>query len=134
MVHQLEQAVHDLSKLARSSPPSIAHHVTQAVRHLNAALDNARAEERQYARVMPRYRGNPELLIFNPPAERRWHTRQGGVLSEEARELRYRHAENGKLYRHPFETDVTVRAIVGPEGAHDILLASPHGLHLWEDF
>jgi hypothetical protein len=142
-MEMLEGMVEQLQGIIPQETPEVRHLLVQALPHLEAALANHRVrwEAGTPAPRKGRYRSNPELVIFNPamrPARGRGSRSlehgAHGLLSEEAHELRYRHVEDGKLYRHPFETPVEVRAIRGSGGVHDILLTSPQGLNLWEDF
>lgn len=81
----------------------------------------------------------PSLVIFNPPLHVRRMLPKGsrfvGQLSREVIELKYRHADDGKLYSHDFDTrpGVNMFAIEGPDG-HAILIVGSEGQSLWEDF
>lgn len=81
----------------------------------------------------------PSLVIFNPPMRVRRMLSKGskfvGQLSREVIELSYRHADDGELYVHEFDSKpgVNMFAIQGPEG-HAILIVGSEGQPLWEDF
>lgn len=124
--------------------PSVGHHVEQAILHMEAALQNWGVEpERGHARLMPAYRTNPQLVIYNPPALMRVRRvmrsgRVAGLISDNVHDIRYTHADDGKDYQHPFESDVLMLALDsgehGRESGHDILLTGKDGQSLWEDF
>lgn len=76
------------------------------------------------ARTATRARRNPPLAIFaNPP-------KGSKVLSRECHSIAYRHAEDGKLYRHDFEHNGVCIYLL-PDGS---LLIKHKTLRLWEDF
>jgi hypothetical protein len=141
---QLLDTLADLQRMARQAPPEIGHHLTLAARAVENALDNMHGqgqEWKRHAQVMPRYRSNPQLVIFNPPMRARRVMRTGrvaGMISENVHKLFYTHVEDGKAYVHEFETPVQMIALdagqMGRESGRDILLTSPDGLPLWEDF
>lgn len=90
----------------------------------------------------PPHAHNPPLVIFgNPPmgkVRRGAHRFEAGKivgqLSDEAHAILYRHIEDGKPYRHDFETPVGIFAIERA-GHRDILLTtSPEFTPIWEDF
>ena len=72
--------------------------------------------------VNPR-RANPPLLILNPPRGR-------SDWSNAVEEIRYRHAHDGKYYKHPFEKGVALRG--NPDGT--ATLYRPDGRPVWEQF
>jgi hypothetical protein len=54
------------------------------------------------------------------------------VIGREMVELRYRHAQDGKLYRHPFEQPATLFGITRGEGQRGLMILSRSPL--WDDF
>jgi hypothetical protein len=126
--------------------PTVGHHVERAIAHMEAALGNWYAlgsdPQGQHARVMPVYRENPHLMIYNPPLMRvRRVMRSGrvaGMISDDVHDIRYTHVDDGKDYQHPFESDVLMLALDsgehGQDSGHDILLTGKNGQSLWEDF
>jgi hypothetical protein len=126
----------DVQRAAREVPPDVGHHLTLAARHIEAAVDNLRG-----GRAQPRYRENPQLVIFNPPMRARCVMRTGrvaGMISESVHKVYYTHLEDSKRYVHHFESPVQMLALnagqMGRASGRDILLTSPDGLPLWEDF
>jgi hypothetical protein len=82
----------------------------------------------------------PQLIVFNPPMWVRRILPKGsrfiGQLSREVIEVRYRHADDNKLYQHDFDRrpGVNMFAVEGPEGEHAIMILGSEGQPLWEDF
>lgn len=64
---------------------------------------------------------NPPFAVFGNP---------GGSVMGEVVEIRYKHHDDGKYYRHPFRAGVLAIALKG--GA--VLLRHRQGKPLWEDF
>ena len=58
-----------------------------------------------------------------------------GQLSREVVDIAYRHADDGKMYRHEFDSKpgVSMFAIEGADG-HAVLIVGSEGQSLWEDF
>jgi len=88
---------------------------------------------------------NPPLVIFgNPPLHvgRRVHSAGAGridilgEMSHDVHELRYTHLDDGKSYKHVFESgDVGMYAVTTGNGRRlDILLTGGSGQPLWKDF
>jgi hypothetical protein len=83
---------------------------------------------------------NPPLVVAhkNPPMnlKRRIETgssRIKGLMSEEVHAILYRHADDSELYRHDFENP-TLMLAVERAGQRDILITSPDGFPIWQDF
>lgn len=69
---------------------------------------------------MPKqYRPNPTLAIFGNPPSKKMHRRTvgsghditiklTGAISHKAHSIAYEHVHNGKLYKHDFETNVSL--------------------------
>lgn len=90
------------------------------------------------------YHANPAMVIYgNPPAQL---TKAGrfsrdikgpmtlkGIISHEAHAILYRHVKDGKPYRHDFEHPTTLLA-VERNGQNDVVITSPDGNPVWQDF
>ena len=57
-----------------------------------------------------------------------------GVIGESVHEIRYTHADNGKDYKHEFESGSVEVWAVERGKFRDLLLHSDDGLPLWQDF
>jgi len=88
-----------------------------------------------------RFRPNPTLAIFgNPPIRHR--ARSGfadkgrftnmGTLSEEAHSISYRHQQNGQLYKHDFETPVSL--IAATMGGKRVVIIVGMDDDIWDDY
>jgi hypothetical protein len=107
-------------------------------RELGAIIGNLRALERQ---VGEGYHKNPALVIYgNPPFPARLRQYDPSapiqVVSEvsvEVHALAYKHARDGKLYQHDFEEPTSMLAVLR-HGRHDVLLSSPDGNPIWQEF
>lgn len=107
MVADVAHAISMLSKLKRQASASI---------HRNPARRHTR---------------NPQLVVYNPPDMRVRRVAPGrvvGQIASNVHEVRYQHAEDGELYKHPFNPGVKMFALDSGE----ILLTSEKPL--WEDF
>lgn len=120
----------ETAELNRAIAAVVAGETATAVRLLKRLRD-------QSASGMHR---NPPLIVFgNPPLKVGAHPvrfeggKVVGQLSAEAHAILYRHIEDGKPYRHDFETPVDIFAIERA-GHRDILLTSPDGEPIWGDF
>lgn len=135
---QLRDILADLAALRGKLPASVGHHLQRAGDAIEDALLNLRGrtagDPRQFVRVIPAFKPNPELVIFNPPERRQYRGVIAGCIGKRVHDIRYNHAHDGQAYEHPFETPVRLYAVTGPQGSHDILLVSPGGLELWRDF
>ena len=140
---QLLDLLASTQNAARDVPVEVGHHLQIAARHIENALDNWRGGDdwKRHAQVMPRYRKNPQLVIFNPPMRARRVMKTGrvaGVMSDAVHKIYYTHLEDGKHYVHEFESPVQMIALdhgeMGRQSGRDILLTSVEGLPLWEDF
>jgi hypothetical protein len=85
------------------------------------------------------HRNPPLILLSNPPMQYRGPRGGHGplkfldVISEEAHAILYRHAEDGKPYRHDFERPTHLIA-VERNGKHDVLITSADNEPIWQDF
>lgn len=70
-----------------------------------------------------RAKANPPLAIFANP-------RGAPLLSKQVIAIAYRHAEDGKQYKHEFAPGVEMRCL--PDGS--IHIRSPRGVRLWGDY
>lgn len=86
---------------------------------------------------------NPPLALFmgNPPSMRvrvkddalsgsRVVTK--GVISNEAHAISYRHADNGQLYKHDFETPVSL--IAAEMGGKRVVIIVGSNDDIWDDY
>lgn len=99
---------------------------------------------RRYMRQNPRrtYRRNPGLVIYgNPPRQLEIAEKEiagpfslGGVISKEVHLLAYKHAKDGQDYQHDFEDETWMAGVVSKRGRRDVILFSPSGEPLWQDF
>ena len=86
-----------------------------------------------------RKRNPPLILLSNPPM--RYKGSQSGhgslkfldLISDECHAILYRHAEDGKPYRHDFERPTQLVA-VERNGKKDVLITSEDGAPIWQDF
>lgn len=90
-----------------------------------AMIDSAITELRELQDHCMRYRGNP------PHPIRGYKT--GDIISNEAHAILYRHAEDGKQYRHDFVNPTSLVAL-SRSGRHDVLITSPDGFPIWQEF
>lgn len=90
---------------------------------------------RLYEQVRQGYHRNPSLVIFgNPPGKTlRGPIEVCGPMSREAHAILYRHVEDNKAYRHDFENPTTLLAIER-DGKREVLITSPDGEPIWQDF
>jgi hypothetical protein len=104
--------------------------------HLFAALDLAK----RYP--VGKYASNPALVIYgNPPIARaRMRRYDPGAaiqiveeVSVEVHYLGYKHRGDGKLYEHKFELPTSMLAVLRHD-RHDVLLSSPDGNPIWQEF
>lgn len=75
----------------------------------------------------------------NPPAitragqKRNYQSQVVGTLSREVHAVLYRHIEDGKQYRHDFERPTSMLTLFDGE-RNDVLITSPDGSPVWQDF
>lgn len=86
------------------------------------------------------YHRNPNMMILsNPPmrAVARYGAMHGlkvvGEISGEAHAILYRHKDDRKPYEHEFEHPTSLLA-VERAGRKDVLITSPDGSPIWQDF
>lgn len=72
-----------------------------------------------------RARSNPPLLIFSNP-------RGGRIVSHDVIEIKYRHAEDGRLYRHKFARDQV--EIIGNGRSHRCVLRRKDGRPILREY
>lgn len=72
----------------------------------------------------PAAKGDARKVRPNPPS-------RAGIISVDVHELRYRHAENGENYFHPFRRN-DVELIAMSDGT--LRLRSRSGRPLWQEF
>ena len=77
--------------------------------------------------------GNPPLLISRKYGDLRGPIRLSGAISGEVHAILYKHIEDGKPYRHDFEHPTSMLA-VERAGRKDVLITSPEGDPIWQDF
>jgi hypothetical protein len=100
--------------------------------------DLVRLANRMRAQLVEGVHENPPLVVYgNPPigfrGAKQVSGRFAGKMSSNVYEVRYRHFEDDKDYRHPFEPGTDMWAIVD-RGERQILLTRDDGAPLWEDF
>ena len=119
-----------------------------ALTHFVALLLNEYGEafkdfHRKYMRnPVRRHRRNPGLVIYgNPPRQLEIAEKEiagpfslGGVISREVHLLAYQHAKDGQDYQHDFESETWMAGVVSKRGRRDVILFSPSGEPLWQDF
>lgn len=77
----------------------------------------------------------------NPPMRRgrrivehsNYSAQRVGLMSQEVHAVLYRHIEDGKQYRHDFEHETSLIALLHGE-ANDVLITSPDGFPIWQEF
>lgn len=89
------------------------------------------------------YHRNPALMVHLNPGIRAPHPmgtmgrfeagKAVGLMSKDVHEIRYTHADDGKAYKHVFETPTEMWAILRA-GHHDILISHANGDPVWRDF
>lgn len=57
-----------------------------------------------------------------------------GVLGTDVHSIAYKHAEDGKLYQHDFQRRSAEVLAVERHGKRDLLITSPEGIPLWDEF
>ena len=88
-------------------------------------------------------RRNPPLALFmgNPPMRTKGGFRGGdvprqvqvsGVISGEAHSIAYKHVHNGKLYKHDFETPVSLLAAT--MGGKRVVIIVGDDADIWDDY
>ena len=86
------------------------------------------------------YHRNPAGLVIyggNPPLRARRVDIRGaavkGTISLNVHAIQYQHAEDRRNYEHTFDSETHMLALERG-GIRDVLLTSPDGLPLWDDF
>ncbi len=88
-----------------------------------AATNPPRRRSNRRPSARSRLRHNPPLVTFgNPP--------RGEIMSKRVFEVAYKHATDGKAYKHEFAAGVCMEAL--PDGS--IRIYSMRGKRLWGDF
>lgn len=109
---------------------------------LNRAIDLLTVLKEQAAHGYHRnYHRNPLMQVLsNPPlglarkyGDLRGPIRVVGEISGEAHAILYRHAEDRKPYKHEFEHPTSLIA-VERAGRKDVVITSPDGHPIWQDF
>lgn len=83
--------------------------------------------ERLRNQVSAGYHRNPGSNVYAP-------MKMFGVISNDVRSVAYRHAKDSKLYKHDFERNSAEAIAMIRHGKHDLLITSPDGLPLWDEF
>lgn len=84
--------------------------------------------ERLRKQVSGGYHRNPAGSVLRGPIE------IAGILSHDLRSVAYRHAKDSKLYKHDFERNSAEVLALIRNGKRDLLLSSPDGIPLWDEF
>ena len=79
------------------------------------------------------YHRNPPMRRGRRIAERNYSARKVGLMSTEVHAVLYRHIEDGKQYRHDFAHETSLIALLHGE-ANDVLITSPDGFPIWQEF
>ncbi len=126
--------------------PVVANSITHFVAMLLNEYGGAFARfHRQYMANPHRHRNylcNPGLVVYgNPPRQLEIAEREiagpfslGGVISKRVEELAYTHLKDGKAYKHDFEEETWMAGVISKRGRRDVILFSPTGEPLWQDF
>lgn len=119
-----------------SYPESESLVIGRVIRLINrGALVEAVAELRElqeraakgHHRNPPLTRGRRLLGHSNYTAHR------AGLMSKEVHAILYRHIEDGEQYRHDFDHSTSLIALRHGD-ANDVLITSPDGFPIWQDF
>lgn len=71
----------------------------------------------------------------NPSSSRTYEPfRVVGVIGKDVHGIAYKHAKDGKLYKHDFETRSAQVLAVERHGKRELLIASTDGVPLWDEF
>jgi hypothetical protein len=78
---------------------------------------------------------NPPALAISRQETRRKHYQSQvvGVLSRDAHAVLYKHIEDGRRYRHDFEHRTSLLTLFDGQ-KNDVLITSPDGFPIWQDF
>lgn len=77
--------------------------------------------------------GNPPFTVARKYGDLRGPIRLVGEISGEAHAILYKHKDDRKLYEHEFGHPTALLAIERA-GRHDVLITSPDGSPIWQDF
>jgi hypothetical protein len=94
------------------------------------AIDQLRNLQEQAAKGHHR---NPPLTIHRHSRRRHYQSTIVGELSHEAHAILYRHVEDGRQYRHDFVNPTSLLTLFDGE-RNDVLITSPDGWPIWQDF
>lgn len=84
-------------------------------------------------RVMRGVHRNPPLAISRHGRKRHYQSEVVGELSREVHAILYRHIEDGRQYRHDFEHRTSLLTLFDGQRS-DVLITSPDGFPIWQDF
>ena len=79
------------------------------------------------------FNGNPPMRVQSGMGIQLAPLVDVGEISHEAHAILYRHLDDGKTYRHDFERPTWLLA-VKRAGQHEVLIASPRGDPIWQEF
>lgn len=83
------------------------------------------------------YHRNPLMQVISNPSSHRYGALSGmrlvGEISRKVHAVQYTHAEDRQPYEHKFEHPTSLLA-VERSGKHDVLITSPDGRSIWQDF
>jgi hypothetical protein len=134
----IASAISDLERALPNMVPRDQEGVRHAQRLVEKALRDLQA---LHAQVSSGYHRNPHMMILsNPPLAlaRKYGDLHGpirvvGEISGEAHAILYRHKDDRKPYEHAFEHPTSLLAITRA-GHKDVLITSPDGSPIWQDF
>lgn len=71
----------------------------------------------------------------NPSSSRMYEPfRIVGVIGKDVHSVAYKHAKDGKPYKHDFERNSAEVLAVERHGKRELLITSPEGVPLWDEF
>lgn len=128
MAHSESKAWLTVVKLAKS----IARSENATQRSL-LATDIERIADRMLDQLQNGMHENPGLVVWGNPPEK-FAGRIDALQTRRLYEVRYKHAEDGKDYRHEFKAAAQLFTVKLDDGMRALLVVSKDGKPLWDDF
>lgn len=100
---------------------------------LAAAITTLRGVQEQLARRHSNPPDDEVLGISRYGRKQQYCSQAVGEISREAHAILYRHVEDGKQYRHDFERPTSLVTLFDGD-TNDVLITSPDGSPIWQDF